>query len=69
MPILTILIVIIVPGVILRLVNSYIPMQRAIKNILNVVVVTIPVIWLLNLFGMLKSLKTLPFSLPLSALE
>jgi hypothetical protein len=58
MPILTILIVIVVAGVILWLVNSYIPMQRTIKNILNAVVVIILVIWLLNVFGVLESLKS-----------
>jgi hypothetical protein len=57
MPILTILLVIIAAGVILWLVNSYIPMQRTIKNILNAVVVIILVIWLLNVFGVLESLK------------
>lgn len=57
MPILTILIVIVVAGVILWLVNSYIPMQRTIKNILNAVVVIILVVWLLNVFGVLDSLK------------
>jgi len=59
MPILTILIVIVVVGVILWLVNSYIPMQRTIKNILNAVVVIILVIWLLNVFGVLDSLKNI----------
>jgi hypothetical protein len=58
MPILTILIVIVVAGVILWLVNSYIPMQRTIKNILNAVVVIILVVWLLNVFGVLESLKS-----------
>ncbi|MBN2635145.1 MAG: hypothetical protein JXR61_02665 [Prolixibacteraceae bacterium] len=57
MPILTILIVILVVGVLLWLVNSFIPMQRTIKNILNAVVVIILVIWLLNVFGVLDSLK------------
>jgi len=57
MPILTILVVIVVAGVILWLVNSYIPMQRTIKNILNAVVIIILVIWLLNVFGVLDSLK------------
>jgi len=57
MPILTILIVIVVAGVILWLVNSYIPMQRTIKNILNAVVVIILVVWLLSVFGVLDSLK------------
>jgi len=56
MPLLTILIVLIVAGVILWLVNSYIPMQHNIKRILNVVVVIIVVIWLLNVFGVIGSL-------------
>lgn len=57
MPILTIIIVILVAGVILWLVNTYIPMQRTIKSILNAVVVIILVIWLLNVFGVLDSLQ------------
>jgi len=59
MPILTIIIVLIVVGVLLWLVNSYIPMQRTIKNILNAVIVIIVVIWLLNVFGVLGTLKNL----------
>lgn len=59
MPILTILIVILVVGVILWLVNSYIPMQRTIKSILNAVVVIVLVIWLLKVFGVLDSLQNI----------
>jgi hypothetical protein len=59
MPILTILIVILVAGVLLWLVNSYIPMQRTIKGILNAVVVIILVIWLLKEFGFLDSLQNI----------
>jgi hypothetical protein len=58
MPILTILIVIVVTGVVLWLINTYIPMDRKIKNILNAVVVIILVIWLLRVFGVLDSLKS-----------
>ena len=57
MPILTILIVILVAGVILWLVNSYIPMQRTIKVILNAVVIIILVVWLLKVFGVLDTLQ------------
>jgi len=59
MPILTILLVLIVVGVILWLVNHYIPMDRKIKSILNVVVVIVVVIWLLQAFGVMSSLKNL----------
>ena len=58
MPILTILIVLVVAGVILWLVNTYIPMDRKIKSILNAVVVIIIIIWLLQAFGLLDSLKS-----------
>jgi hypothetical protein len=57
MSILTILLVLVVVGVILWLVNTYIPMDRKIKNILNVVVVIIVIIWLLKAFGIWNSLK------------
>jgi len=59
MPLLTVLIVLIVVGVILWLVNTYIPMDRKIKNILNIVVVIVVVIWLLQAFGVMGSLKSL----------
>jgi hypothetical protein len=51
MPLLTILIVLIVAGLLLWLVNNYIPMDRKIKSILNVVVVIIVIVWLLKVFG------------------
>jgi len=57
MPILTILIVLIVAGVLLYLVNSYIPMDGKIKKILNVVVVIVVVVWLLKIFGVFTYLK------------
>ena len=57
MPILTVLIVLIVAGVILYLVNNYIPMDGKIKNILNVVVVLVVIVWLLKIFGVFTYLK------------
>ncbi len=57
MPILTVLIVLIVAGVILYLVNNYIPMDGKIKSILNVVVVLVVIIWLLKIFGVFDFLK------------
>jgi len=59
MPLLTVLLILIVVGVILWLVNTYIPMDRKIKNILNVVVVIAVIIWLLKVFGLMDSLKSL----------
>jgi hypothetical protein len=53
MPLLNVFIVLIVVGVILWLVNSYIPMDSKIKSILNVVAVILVLIWLLRVFGIL----------------
>ena len=59
MSLLSVLLVLIVVGVILWLVNTYIPMDRKIKNILNVVVVIVVVLWLLRAFGVLDSLNSI----------
>jgi len=56
MPLLTILLVIIVVGVLLWLINSFIPMDHNIKKILNVVVIIILIVWLLKVFGIFSSL-------------
>ena len=58
MPLFTILIVIIVAGILLYLVNTYIPMDRKIKNILNAVVVIVVIIWLLKVFGIFSYLMS-----------
>ncbi|HLO59794.1 MAG TPA: Thivi_2564 family membrane protein [Bacteroidales bacterium] len=57
MPLLTILIVLIVAGILLWLVNTYIPMDRTIKSIFNVVVVILVIIWVLKAFGLFHYLK------------
>lgn len=57
MSLLSIILVLIVVGVLLWLVNTYIPMDRKIKNILNAVVVIVVIIWLLKVFGLLTSLR------------
>jgi predicted membrane protein len=53
MPLLTVVLTLIVVGVLLWLVNTYIPMAESIKKILNFVVVAAVVIWLLYGFGIL----------------
>jgi hypothetical protein len=58
MPLLTILIVLVVAGLILWLVNTYIPMDHKIKTIFNVVVVIVVIIWLLKVFGVLAYLMS-----------
>jgi len=57
MSLLTILIVLVVAGILLWLINNYIPMDHKIKNIFNVVVVIAVVVWLLKAFGVFAMLK------------
>lgn len=59
MSLLTIVVVLIVVGILLWLVNSYIPMDAKIKTILNIVVVVFVVIWLLNAIGAFHYLGTI----------
>ena len=59
MSLVTLVITLIVVGVLLWLVNTYIPMDGKIKSILNAVVVIAVVIWLLQAFGMLGSLNNI----------
>jgi hypothetical protein len=57
MSILTILIVIVVVGVLLWAINSFLPMDPKVKSILNIVVVILLIIWLLQAFGLLNVLR------------
>jgi hypothetical protein len=59
MLLINILLTLIVVGVLLWLVNSFIPMAGSIKSILNAVVVIVVVLWLLNVTGLFTSLPTL----------
>ena len=59
MPLISIVAVLIVAGVLLWLVNTYIPMDGRIKSILNAVVVIAVVVWLLQVFGLLTSLANI----------
>ena len=56
MPLIQLVAVLIVVGVLLWLVNRFIPMAGSIKSILNAVVVIVVVFWLLNVFGLVHSL-------------
>ena len=49
----------VVVGVLLWLLNNYVPMDPKIKTIINIVVVVVVVIWLLQAFGVLGSLRDL----------
>ena len=59
MPLIHVVVVLIVVGVLLWLINRFIPMAGSIKTILNAVVVIAVVLWLLNVFGILGSLSNI----------
>ncbi len=57
MPLLPIVLTLIVVGVLLWIVNAYIPMEAQIKKVLNAVVLIVVIIWLLQVFGVLGYLS------------
>ena len=57
MSLIGVVLTLVVVGVLLWLLNTYVPMDGKIKNIINVVVVIVVVIWLLQAFGVLGSLQ------------
>ncbi len=59
MPLINLVLTLVVVGVILWLINNYIPMDGTIKKILNVVVVIAVVLWLLTAFGVLGPINNL----------
>ena len=59
MPLLQVIVTLIVVGVLLWLVNRFIPMANSIRSILNAVVVIAVVLWLLNIFGLLAFLSNI----------
>lgn len=58
MPLVSILVALIAVGVILWLINNYLPMDGKIKRILNGVVVIVVVLWLLQVFGLMDVLTS-----------
>ena len=59
MSLIGLVITLVVVGVLLWLVNTYVPMDAKIKSIVNVVVVIAVVIWVLQAFGVLGSLQNI----------
>jgi hypothetical protein len=55
MPLIQLILVLVVVGVLLWLVNNYIPMDANIKKILNIVVIIVVILWLLRVFGVLTN--------------
>ena len=64
MSLISLVVVLIVVGVLLWLVNTYIPMDGKIKSILNAVVVIAVVLWLLSVFGILDRLSMVHIGKP-----
>ncbi len=59
MSLLSILIAIIVVGVLLWIINTFLPMDRQIRRIFNLVVVIALIIWLLKAFGLFAYLTNI----------
>jgi hypothetical protein len=59
MPLIHVVVVLIVVGVILWLINNYIPMAGSIKTILNAVVIIVVILWLLSVFGLIGELSSI----------
>lgn len=59
MSLINLIVILIVVGVILWLINNYLPMDGMIKSILNAVVVIAVIFWLLQVFGLLNSLNAI----------
>lgn len=53
MPLISVVIVLIVVGVLLWLVEKYLPMDATLKRIIHIVVIIAVVLWLLSVFGVL----------------
>ena len=59
MPLITIIITLVVVGAVLWAINTYIPMAKPVKSILNVVVVIVLCIWLLQVFGIIDGMHSI----------
>lgn len=59
MSLITLVLVLVVVGVVLWLINRFIPMQSTIKKILNVVVIIVVILWLLSAFGIINGINAI----------
>ena len=64
MSLINVVLVLVVVGVLLWLINTYIPMDGKIKQILNAVVVIVIVVWLLQVFGLFGSISNIHVGTP-----
>lgn len=59
MSLIYIIIILVIIGVVLWLINTYIPMAKSIKTILNIVVIICVILWLLSVFGIFSGIGPL----------
>ncbi len=59
MPLVNIVVVLVVAGLLMWLINTYIPMAAAIKSLLNIVVFVVVLVWLLQVFGVIGPISRL----------
>ncbi|PKN11799.1 MAG: hypothetical protein CVU69_10680 [Deltaproteobacteria bacterium HGW-Deltaproteobacteria-4] len=59
MPLIQLVIILVIVGLVLWVINNFIPMQSTIKRILNVVVVICVIIWLLSVFGLIGNISSI----------
>lgn len=57
MPLVNVIIILVVVGFALWAINTYIPMAKPVKTILNIVVVVVLSLWLLQTFGIIDSVR------------
>lgn len=60
MSLIGLVITLIVIGILLWLVNTYIPMDAKIKKVMNIVVIAAVVLWLLSVFGIFSTIGNVP---------
>ena len=53
MTLVNIVVILVVVGLVMWLINTYIPMAGAIKSLLNIVVFVVVLIWILQTFGII----------------
>lgn len=59
MPLINVIFTLVLVGLILWVINTYIPMQASIKQILNIVVVILVILWLLSIFGLIPDISAI----------
>jgi hypothetical protein len=59
MPLMNIVLILVIAGLVMWLINTYIPMAAGIKSLLNVVVFVVLLVWVLQVFGVIGEIPGL----------